>query len=428
MAISNGVIFIWTGTNASIPSGWTRVTDLDSRYPKATLNTSTNPNVTGGATTHTHTSPSHTHTAQNHTHTFTTNAGSGGGQSTGTSTNSARQDHAHPNVTTGNNTNQSIGSATVTYGSVSNDPLYYEVIYITPSSVTGGIPNLAIGLYEDSDFVSSNTGKFAGYYFCDGGNSTPDLRNRYLKGATAGGNAGGTGGSVTNIHNIDHSHTQSHNHANVDILATTSTSLRGDVDTPTDLVSNTHIHIGTINTNSDTVTTSGLSLTTAETVEPAFKKITALQNRSSTVYTPVGLIGLWLGTIANIPKNFEIISTYNDKHLKMSFAHSETTSGTTGGANTHSHASQAHGHTLSHTHTASVNGHTNSLNNGQSPTPIQTGATSGTTHTASTSSSSLVFDNANTTADSSSNEPQFRTVALIKYKGEKGGAFLFNML
>ena len=61
MAISNGVIFIWTGTNASIPAGWERVTSLDSKYPKAITNTSTEPNTTGGSDTHSH-SATATHT------------------------------------------------------------------------------------------------------------------------------------------------------------------------------------------------------------------------------------------------------------------------------------------------------------------------------------------------------------------------------
>ena len=59
MNIKNGIIFIWTGTNASIPTGWSRVTSMDDKYLKGTAN-GVNPNVDGGATTHTHTSPTHT--------------------------------------------------------------------------------------------------------------------------------------------------------------------------------------------------------------------------------------------------------------------------------------------------------------------------------------------------------------------------------
>ena len=69
--ISPGIILIWTGSNASIPSGFTRETSLDSKFPKAWG--AENPNTTGGSDTHSHTSPSHTHTMVSHSHTVTLN-------------------------------------------------------------------------------------------------------------------------------------------------------------------------------------------------------------------------------------------------------------------------------------------------------------------------------------------------------------------
>lgn len=422
MAIPNGVIFIWTGTNASIPAGWQRVTDLDDRFPKGNTDGSTNPNVTGGTSTHTHTSPSHTHTIGNHTHTFTTNAGSGGGVDTGGGGGGSRQSHTHPNVTSSNPTNTSVGSTTVTYGSVSNNPPYYDVIYITPTSTVGGIPNLSLGLSDDSSFTN-NTGKYNGYYKCDGNNSTPDLTDRYLKGASAGANAGTTGGSLTNVHNIDHTHTQSHNHPDVSIPASTTATATADTPPPADLDSSSHTHTGTIQSNTQNITSSGLSLTTTETVEPAFKKLLVVQNRSNTIYTPVGIIGLWLGTIANIPTNFEIVSAMYGRHLKITNTNGDI--GNTGGSNTHTHTSQGHNHSFTHTHTTTITGHTqvfDDSNNGVTAT------TNATIHSTSLSSETMTTSTNNTSADSSSNEPEFRTVAFIKYKGEKGGSFIFNLL
>lgn len=420
MAIPNGVIFIWTGTNASIPAGWSRVTDLDDRFPKG----DTTPNSTGGSGSHTHSSTTtHTHTMNNHTHTFTTNAGSGGGQNTGTSSPSSRRDHTHPNATTGNPTNVSISSVSVTYGSVSNNPPFYSVIYITPITSAGGIPNLSLGLSDDSSFAN-NTGKYSGYYKCDGNNSTPDFTDRYLVGASSGANAGTTGGSLTNVHNIDHTHTQSHDHPNLSISASTSGTLRGDNGPPNDCVNNNHTHTATVNANTNSIVSSGLSLTTAETVEPSYKKLLAIQNRSSTVYTPVGIIGLWLGSIASIPINFEVVSSMNNYHLKITNTNGDI--GNTGGSNTHTHASQGHSHSQSHDHSGTINGHTASLDDGQSPSPIQVAANNLTTHSVTISSETMVTSTDNTSADSSSNEPNYRTVAFIKYKGEKGGAFLFN--
>ena len=421
MAIPNGVIFIWTGTNVSIPAGWQRVTDLDDKFPKSNTDSSTNPNVTGGTSTHTHTGSSHTHTMQSHTHTISYGVASGTIEDSGASDqNGVSSDHAHPSQTSGGPTNVSVSSVSVTYTSVSNNPPFYTVIYITPTSTVGGIPNLSLGLSDDSGF-SNNTGKYNGYYKCDGNNSTPDLTDRYLAGATTGANAGTTGGSLTNAHTLTHTHSITHDHAQL----TTPVSA-GPFNSSTggsDMASKTHTHTTTINSASNS-TSDTPSTTTTETVEPAFKKLLAIQNRSGTIYTPVGIIGLWLGTIANIPSNFEIVSSMYGNHLKITNTNGDI--GNTGGSNTHTHASSSHTHSaVSHTHTASGLGHTGS-NQNQNTGAVVTSTNS--VHSATITSVNIEMGSANTTADSSSNEPEFGTVAFIKYKGEKGGSFIFNLL
>jgi len=421
MAIPLGVIFIWSGTNATIPSGWERETGLDGKFPKVIPDALTNPNTTGGSATHTHTSPTHTHTMASHTHTVSTGAGSGGGTSTEDGTGASRRDHTHPSVTSGGPTNVSISSTAVTYASVSNNPPYYEVIFIKPTTVASGLPNLVIGFTDDSSFTN-NSGKYNGYYHCDGNGGTPDFTGKFLRGAGTGADAGATGGSLTNVHNIDHSHTQSHDHGNVSIPAHSQSEFQREAGaSPFDTVSTDHTHTATIATNGDTVTSSGLSLTTVEQVQPLHKVIYAVQNRSSTTYTPTGIIGLWLGTIANIPTTFELVSSMFDYYPK----HYTTGLGDTGGSNTHTHASQNHQHSVSHTHGGSTSGHSQNRDNNGSGYTVTTNAT---THTHSVSTDTMTFNNASTTADSSSNEPEYRTVALIKYKGDFGGGFLLNMI
>jgi len=428
MAISNGVIFIWTGTNAGIPAGWERVTDLDVKYPKAVSNTSTEPNTTGGADTHTHTSPAHSHTELNHTHTISlaltgANYGRPGN-------NENMDDHTHASHQSGNVVGGGLSSVTSTYSSVSNNPPHYEVIYITPTTVAGGLPNLALALSEDTGFVN-NTGKYNGYYICDGNNSTPNLANKYLKGAGTGANAGGTGGSTTNVHTLTHTHSvTAHSHSAVTSPSTTpsqTTDGWGGVPTGGYSPSFNTAHTHTTSLNSTTpVITGTVTLTCSETVEPAYKKLLAIQNRSGTVYTPTEIIGLWLGTIANIPSNFEIISTMNDKHLKIASNVGEI--GNTGGSNTHTHTN-THNHTASHTHTGTSSQHPNYDDNNFSAfyttgnSVLQT-----TTHPVTVASATSTYSTETTTADSSSNEPEYRTVAYIKYKGETGGAFLLNFL
>lgn len=45
-----------------------------------------------------------------------------------------------------------------------------------------------------------------GWALCDGTNGTPDLRDKFVKGAAAGQNPGGTGGNLTHTH-ADHNYT-----------------------------------------------------------------------------------------------------------------------------------------------------------------------------------------------------------------------------
>jgi hypothetical protein len=53
----------------------------------------------------------------------------------------------------------------------------------------------------------------AGWALCNGGNGTPDLRSKFVKGAAAGNNPGGTGGAATHTHD-DHA-ARSHSGASI---------------------------------------------------------------------------------------------------------------------------------------------------------------------------------------------------------------------
>lgn len=426
MAIPNGVIFIWSGTNASIPSGWERVTDLDGKFPKGHANSSTNPNLTGGTATHTHNATAnHSHTMNDHTHSVTIDAhtinafASGGGRIM------APPSHNHGgSVTTGSSSGGDLSSVSATYSAISNNPPYYEVIFIRPSTVAGGLPNNAIGLSDDTGFTN-NTGKYSGYYQCDGNNSTPNFVDKFLRGAGTGADAGTTGGSTNNAHILTHTHTvSSHTHAAVTSGYSGESSHGGSTSTSSDKL-NAHYHTVSFGSSTISVNTNP-TLTTTETVQPLHKLLNAIQNRSGTVYTPVGIIGMWLGTLSSIPGNFELVSSMYDYYLKTN----TTGIGSTGGANTHSHSNNTHTHTESGSHTHSISGLDHlSVGYGGSTGSYEASARPSQGHTSSMASvSTSSFSTATTSSDTSSNEPEYRTVAFIKYKGEKGGAFLFNFI
>lgn len=422
--IPTGVIFIWSGTNATIPSGWERETALDGKYPKGTAN-ATDPNDTGGSATHTHNAgATHTHAMDAHLHSVSLSANVGG-DTTGANSGSSivTAGHAHGTWNSGAVVSASIDNIASTYSAVSNHPPYHDVIFIKPSIPKGELPSNAIALYDNATMPT-------GFVFCDGTNSTPDLRNKYLRGAGTGENAGGTGGSVTNVHNLTHTHAVSHAHASVasnSVAAGAATKGSGGW-----VVS--HTHSASLNA-STTGTSDTPSLTTTETVEPAYTKLNPIQNNSGIAKVAKGLIGLWLGSLANIPSNYLLCDgtggtvDMRGKYLKSSNVTSEADD--TGGANTHTHAAQGHTHTVSHTHTANPASFTHgsggqNADDGGAVTAQDQGGSHATT-TVSTLDYALA--STNTTGASSSNEPEYRTVAYIKLASlEVGGAFLLTYL
>ncbi len=431
MRIPKDIILVWAGSNASIPTNWLRETTLDGKYPKAWG--AQNPNVTGGNASHTHTSPAHTHAIASHTHTYTVPAPPYRDQTWTQSYGSLiQQSHTHTGTTGAVINSNNFGSTAVTYGTCSNDPPYHAVIFIKANYgalLADNIIALWAG-YAGNSNVPSN------YQLCNGANSSPDLRNKYLKGAGAGADAGATGGSTTNVHDISHGHTgASHQHG-----GHTTTGEQGyrfwsqGGSTCCSVITHSHTYGAT---DATTVTPNNLSasLTTTETVEPAYKKLCAIQKKTNAIKEK-GLIGLWLGAVADIPRGWVLCDGNNgtpdmrDKYLKIA---SDTTEiGNTGGSNTHTHGAQAHSHT--------VPAHNHYQNETKNHVGINRESTSGggnyddtldyDTHGKFyTDNSTPSTTDANTTADSSSNEPEYRTAVYVQYQfATDGGFFLENFI
>ena len=100
--LPSGIIVMWSGTIANIPSGWVlcdganSTPDLSSKFIKGVSGSSENPGSTGGATTHTH---------DDHAHSSGATA-----DDSGTSTVGRMGDHSH--------------------SSTNHEPPYYELAYI----------------------------------------------------------------------------------------------------------------------------------------------------------------------------------------------------------------------------------------------------------------------------------------------------------
>ncbi|MGB4971653.1 MAG: hypothetical protein WBO32_03290, partial [Cyclobacteriaceae bacterium] len=155
--------------------------------------------------------------------------------------------------------------------------------------------------------------------------------------------------------------------------------------------------------------------------------LTAVQATSSVVPFK-GIIAMWLGTLVSIPFGWILCDgtrgTIDMKSRYLKITGTIGSIGNTSGSNTHTHASQNHGHTITaHTHSTTAS-HTSS---GVTVSGAG-GTTKGeTSHSVSTSSTSLVLSNTSTTADSSSNEPEYLTVAFIKFTAPTS-TFLLNFI
>lgn len=412
--IPSGVILIWPGTNASIPAGWQRETALDGRFPKGTA-AAVNPNVTGGSATHSHTSPTHTHAAQAHRHYGQTSRNGDYETHGGASTNVARDAHVHNFDFTTTPIGGDLSDA-ITYQTTDNEPPYRKVIFIKPSGNWAALQDGIVALFNSATLPDD-------WDFTDGTNGTPDLRNRYLKGAGAGADSDVTTdfGSLTHTHTVNHTHTaRSHTHQGTSGYDSDYGNRTKDTWSGGGSATDRHTHTIYLNAS---ITESGSAYTgtvVSGTVEPLYKKLLAIQNNAGRVSQPRFIIGMWLGTLASIPFGWQLCDGNNGTpdmrgyHLKIANTTGEI--GNTGGSNTHTHAaSNSHTHTTgtSHNHTGysswqSSSGTTSANNDGVSKDHSHPSLTSCSSATSSWAATTI-------SANSSNNEPPYRTVAFIQY-------------
>jgi len=406
---------VWTGAHASIPSGWARETTLDDKFAKGWGAEAVN--TTGGATTHTHTSPTHTHNLAAHTHTYQTSAADTGtinGHSGGSGV--VRGTHYHTGTTGTLASTYATGTTAGTYGSVSNDPPYRKVIFIKASAGASLATNI-VALWGASDTAPTNWSKVT------------ELAGRYLKGASTGADAdlATDNGSSTNIHDFTHTHTApgAHGHSNSTSSTATTSAGWAQETSGADRVPD-HTHTVAINTATTDINQYASTLTTAETVEPLYRRLHAIKKGASGVKVS-GIIGMWLGAVGSIPAGWSLYTAMQDNHLKIG----DPTTSATGGSNTHTHAAQGHVHTgTAHTHThSSISTHTGDRQP-TGGTDLSDLLSTGKEHTGNTvANANTTYASTDTTADSSSNEPAYRTVAFIRFDKEvNGGAMLLFSL
>lgn len=356
-SIPANVIFLWTGTNGTIPSGWSRETTLDTRYPRGTPN-ATDPGGTGGALTHAHTTSNHSHNAA-HVHTVPNSPAGVGNNARDNPATACPEAHTHDSNPNTTNPTASLANDTPGTSTDNHEPSYFAVIFIKSDGTPVGVPNNAVALWDNSAGTPTN------WNLCDGGAGRPDMRNRWLKGAAAGGDGGGTGGNTTHTHTVN-SHTHgtnfSHDHPTVTSSQKTQANQGGTISGGTvSMATATHTHALTIGNQATDAITGNTDSAAASDHQPPYRVEAFIQNNVGAASWPDRLIGLWLGTLASIPTNWKLCDgTNSTPDLRSTYVKGANTLGGiggTGGSLTHGASHTATGHThavASHAHTVSA--------------------------------------------------------------------------
>jgi len=410
MPIAAGVTIGWPDTAASIPSGWTRVTTLDAKHPKQIPSSSTDPGTATGATTHTHTAASHTHTLS-HTH-ASGNTAAGVGTATaaagGTVDTQTTEAHTHTTGTVGASVDSS-GATVPTSDTGANDPARWDTIWIASDGSPTTIPTGAIGHWNDTTLPP-------------GWSQPANSQERFLRGAAAAGDGGGTAGGSHTHAGGSHHHASSHSHPSGTTgtgAAANTSQLAGTV-----LAFDNHAHpFTTVTSNFGDSTDGALTTSGTATPDPPWVKLPVMASPGEA--PPIGFIALWLDLLSLIPVGWHLadglggtLDLCQGKFVRGCTLLSEL--GTTGGATTHTHTGAAHTHTWTssvHTHTLTVGnadtlvGTTGATQTGSSPTHTHATTTSG-------AASALTVGNATPALDASSHDPAAVEVAYIQYMGE----------
>jgi len=402
--VPSGVIFIWNGTVASIPSGWSRVSALDGIFPRGASN-GANAGATGGADHHSHDVPGHNHTSwAAHTH-------SGGSLDNYTATlacdgrtGSWIGTHNHSTSTSGSTTgtSQSYGDGMV---NASNTlPSYYDVVFVK-SNGTG--------------LAATNIVGFWGSTIEQNGDWQYSLGDGYmLRGALAGQRSGATGGGAHN-HTTPHTHTMdAHTHTGGTSGAASGTAY--GYSGSTNNANRYHTH--TYSLAAQSTSTSGamqLGSVSSSNMYPPYIKLMAIENLGTGNTLPKGIIGMWDGDLddAQALSGWYVCdgsSGTPDMRDRFVMISARETMLATGGSQSHGHAGSEHHHHHDHTHAYSVGNNTSASTSQSTSGGLKTPTThnhSGTSPSATAHSDPVVIN----ITDCSDSRPPYINVIFVQY-------------
>lgn len=416
MQIASGITIMWPSTNGTIPANWSRVTSMDDRYSKGTA-AGVDPDVTGGAATHTHIDPGHTHTIGAHTHTGTTsgNASPPAGNTGGTNFTNFIAAHTHTSGATSGSSSSTSSSTAGAWQTASSDPTFRTVIWIESNGSPTGFPANSWALWDKVASLPTNW-------------SNPSTtRNTFFKGAAAAADGGTTGGGSHQHTANSHTHAwNGHTHTGSTSGATTPGTFPDNLGA-TDPVSisngASHTHAESFLSGSTQASSQTSGATGSTTYEPTWAKLLVVQNDVGSQDVQARHVAVWRGLLSAIPTNWVLCDGANStvdmrgKHLKGANSLGEISN--TGGTDGHSHTDPGtHTHAYDHNHAQSYG--STAAGNAAVTNPGGANTLLGRPHTHSATSGTASGTSGTGVQGSPSNadtQPPFRTAAFIALTG-----------
>jgi hypothetical protein len=361
-------LVLWYGNSTNVPSGCEIFSSAKGNLIMGCALGNQNL-VSAGALTHTHgmsvvQSAAHTHTVGDLSTTSAAGSTTTYGPS-GSAVMAGGHTHSKSGTPTASNEEAHLHTMPAT-GSASNLPTYRRLYWI--KVLDGHLPLGAI-----VPFNGNLAAIPAGFTLCDGdlvsGFQTPDLRGKYIYGASVDGDVNSIGGANSHAHTVGVSSVRANHHhtvsggsvtggstVNVYLLGEGSTAIAGN---------HTHSISSGVSSDNGGHSHSGNPNTSAESVEPPYQELHYIM-RVTTGDLPSGSIVAFEGSI--LPSGYYVCNGGNgtpnliDKFIKGDSADSFTS----GGAASHTHANSglstvsAGSHSHGGTRTTGGSGSTNS--------------------------------------------------------------------
>ena len=271
----------------NLPTGWSQHSGSKDKFLRGAA-TSGNGGGTGGGS-HTHSGSSHNHTYPTHTHPTSTSSAHSTYilyQAVFYSIFRPAKPHSHTMTpTTGGSGTAS--SQTASHDAESHEPEFDTLFGIQRDSASADFLEGAICAW-----LGTLANIPVGWNLCDGTNSTPDLRGKFIKIADVGGDISDTGGNAGHTHGGTggHTHTStSHTHS---VAAGVNSNVYAASNVAADSVKSDHDHGSSTSAATDPGLASDNQPTdTNSDTQPAFRTVAFIQSPGATAGLSINQFG-----------------------------------------------------------------------------------------------------------------------------------------